>query len=322
MLNRYLDFMHCASTAACRMRLNIRPTLNHPDVLVTPQERTMTYRSLLVLLDQDPLCAARSQAAMRLAKALDCHLVGVAPTGLIDLPASAHAAASLAEYAALAWDTLRDQAERATDRFRDGCRAAGVKSCEAVIDESDQAASLVRHAHCSDLTLLTQADPTSREYRRARDLVEQVLLYSARPTLILPYAGRSDSIGTKVMVAWDDSREAARAVSDALPLLRLRLAEHVLVVNWNEAGAIENQALRPRLDALHRWLMWQGVSAEVRVETTDIGIAQAMLSRAAELRTDLIVMGAYGHARWTERVLGGATRGLLASMTVPVLMSH
>ena len=280
----------------------------------------MTYRSLLVLLDQDPLCAARSQAAMRLAKALDCHLVGVAPTGLIDLPASAHAAASLAEYAALAWDTLRDQAERATDRFRDGCRAAGVKSCEAVIDESDQAASLVRHAHCSDLTLLTQADPTSREYRRARDLVEQVLLYSARPTLILPYAGRSDSIGTKIMVAWDDSREAARAVSDALPLLRL--AEHVLVVNWNEAGAIENQTLRPRLDALHRWLMWQGVSAEVRVETTDIGIAQAMLSRAAELNTDLIVMGAYGHARWTERVLGGATRGLLASMTVPVLMSH
>ena len=280
----------------------------------------MTYRSLLVLLDQDPLCAARSQAAIRLARALDCHLVGVAPTGLIDLPASAHAAASLAEFAALAWDTLRDQAERATDRFRDECHAAGVKSCEAVIDESDRAPSLVRHAHCSDLTLLTQADPASPGYRLTRDLVEQVLLYSARPTLILPYAGRSDSIGTHVMVAWDDSREAARAVSDALPLLRL--AEHVLVVSWNEAGAIEDKTLRPRLDALHRWLMWQGVSAEVRVETTGIGIAEAMLSRAAELNTDLIVMGAYGHARWTERVLGGATSGLLRSMTVPVLMSH
>ena len=280
----------------------------------------MTYRSLLVHLDQDPLCAARSQAAMRLARALDCHLVGVAPTGLIDLPVSAHAAASLADFAALAWDTLRDQAERATDRFRDACRAAGVTSCEAVVDESAQAPSLVRHAHCSDLTLLTQANPASASYRSERDVVEQVLLYSARPTLILPYAGRFDSIGTKVMVAWDDSRESARAVSDALPLLRL--AEQVLVVSWNEAGAIDDKTLRPRLEALHRWLMWQGVSAEVRVESTGIGIAQAMLSRAADLSTDLIVMGAYGHARWTERVLGGATRGLLASMTVPVLMSH
>ena len=280
----------------------------------------MTYRSLLVLLDQEPLCATRSQAGMRLAKVLDCHLVGVAPTGLIDLPVSPQAAASLADFAALAWDTLRDQAERVTDRFRDECRAAGVKSCEAVIDESDKAPSLVRHAHCSDLTLLTQADPASPEYRLTRDLVEQVLLYSARPTLILPYAGRFDSIGTKVMVAWDDSRESTRAVSDALPLLRL--AEQVVVVSWNEAGAIEDKTLRLRLDALHRWLMWQGVSAEVRVETTGIGIAEAMLSRAAELDTDLIVMGAYGHARWTERVLGGATRGLLRSMTVPVLMSH
>ena len=280
----------------------------------------MTYRSLLVLLDQDPLCAARSQAAMRLANVLDCHLVGVAPTGLIDLPVSAPAAASLADFAALAWDTLRDQAEQVAVRFRDECRAAGVKSSEAVIDESDKAPSLVRHAHCSDLTMLTQADPAAPGHRLVQDLVEQVLLYSARPTLILPYAGRFDTIGTNVMVAWDDSREAARAVSDALPLLRL--AEHVQVVSWNEAGAIEDKTLRPRLDALHRWLMWQGVSAEVRVETTSGGIADAMLSRAADLNSDLIVMGAYGHARWTERVLGGATRGLLASMTVPVLMSH
>ncbi len=257
---------------------------------------------------------------MRLAKVLDCHLVGVAPTVLIDLPVSAQAAASLADFAALAWDTLRDQAERATNRFRDECRAAGVKSSEAVVDESDKAPSLVRHAHCSDLTVLTQADPTAPRHRWAQDLVEQVVLYSARPTLILPYAGRFDTIGTNVMVAWDDSRESARAVSDALPLLRL--AKQVQVVSWNEAGAIEDKTLRPRLEALHRWLMWQGVSADVRVETTDVGIAKAMLSRAADLKTDLIVMGAYGHARWTERVLGGATRGLLASMTVPVLMSH
>ncbi len=68
--------------------------------------------------------------------------------------------------------------------------------------------------------------------------------------------------------------------------------------------------------------MWKGVSADMRVETTDIGVAEAVLSRAADMSADLIVMGAYGHARWAERVLGGATRGLLESMTAPVLMSH
>ena len=280
----------------------------------------MTYRSLLVLLDADPLCAARTHVAMRLARDLDCHLVGVAPTGLINMPVSSDAATSLAEYAGLAWDMLRDQVDQAALRFGDECRAAGVKSFEAVVDESGKAPSLVRHAHCSDLTVLTQADPAAPGHRLAQDLVEQVVLYSARPTLILPYAGRFDTIGSNVMVAWDDSREAARALSDALPLLRI--AKRVQVVSWNKIDADDDETLRPRLDALHQWLMWQGVPADMCSETTGIDIADAMLSRASDLNADLIVMGAYGHARWTERVLGGATRGLLASMTVPVLMSH
>ena len=279
----------------------------------------MTYRSLLVFLDSDPMCAARTQVAMRLAQDLDCHLVGVAPTGIVELPMFPEAATALAEFSALAWDSLRDHAEQATQRFRDACRAAGVKSFEVVVDESDKAPSVVRHAHCSDLTVLSQADPTARGHRVAQAFVEQVVLYSARPTLILPYAGSFETVGRNAMVAWDDSREAARALSDALPLLRQ--AEHVQIVSWSESPDSENN-LRQRLDALSKWLMWQGVSASVRVETTDIDIADAMLSHAADSNTDLLVMGAYGHARWSERVLGGATRGLLAAMTVPVLMSH
>jgi nucleotide-binding universal stress UspA family protein len=279
----------------------------------------MTYRSLLVLLDHDPLCGARTQVAMRLAKELDCHLVGVAPTGLVDVPASSEMATPLAQFTVLARATLRDHAEQAAERFRAGCHEAGLASFEAVVDEADKAPSLVRHAHCSDLTVLTQANPTGSGNRWAQELVEQVVLYSARPTLILPCASRCDTLGTTAMVAWDDSREAARALSDALPLLRG--AERVQVVSWNEAGA-EDKTLRPRLDALHRWLMWQGVSADVHIETTKIDIAEAMVSRAVDLNADLIVMGAYGHARWAERVLGGATHGLLASMTVPVLMSR
>jgi nucleotide-binding universal stress UspA family protein len=280
----------------------------------------MTYRSLLVALDPDAQCDARTQVAIRLARSLDCHLVGVAPTGLLDLPAAPVADASFGELATLAWDTLREQARQSAQRFRDACRSAGLKSFEAVVDEADHAPSLVHHAHCSDLAVLSQADPGAGGHRRARALVEQVVLHSARPTLILPYAGRVGSVGTNVMVAWDDSRESARALADALPLLRR--AERVQVIRWSKVGADDTQALRQRLAALQQWLAWQGVAADVRSEVSDIGIAEAMLSRAADLGADLIVMGAYGHARWAERVLGGATRGLLASMTVPVLMSH
>jgi nucleotide-binding universal stress UspA family protein len=289
-------------------------------IATTLPERPMTYRSLLVLLDHNPLCSARTQLAIRLAADLDCHLVGLAPTGLIDVPMSTESAAALSEYAALVWNDLRDQAHLAAQRFRNDCRDAGLTSFEAVVDESDAAQSLVHHAHCSDLTLLSQSDPAAADHPSTQAVVEQVVMHSARPTLITPYAGSFERLGTTAMVAWDDSREAARAVSDALPLLRR--AQRVQLVSWNEKGAPRDPKLRPRLDALHQWLMWHGVQAEIGVETTDIGIAEAMLSRAADLNADLIVMGAYGHARWAERMLGGATRGLLTAMTVPVLMSH
>ncbi len=280
----------------------------------------MTYRSLLVFLDKDLGCAARTQVAIRLSQAHNCHLVGVAPTGLVDVSATSYAAATLVELAGIAKDALREEAEGAALRFKDACRAAGLKSVEAVVDEADKARSLVRHAHCSDLTLLTQADPTDPGHRQAQDLVEQVVLNSARPTLIIPYAGRFEPLGSSVMVAWDESREVVRALSDALPLLRR--AKRVQVVSWNETGAADDGTLLTRLEALKQWLMRQGVSADMRVETTDIDISNAMLSHAADLNVGLIVMGAYGHSRWVERILGGATRGLLASMTVPVLMAH
>jgi nucleotide-binding universal stress UspA family protein len=280
----------------------------------------MNYRSLLVLLGHDAHCAPRTEVAIRLAQMYDCHLVGLAPTDLVDLPSAPAAAASLAECAAIVWDALREQAERAADRFRDDCHAAGLKSFEAVIDECGKIDSLVRHAHCSDLTVLSQADPASKTHAADRDLLERAVLFSARPTLLVPYAGFVDNIGSRVMVSWDDSREAARAIADALPLLRL--ATHAQVVCWHEPDVGRHDTVRSRLDALKKWLMWHGVSAEVRIEPMSRGIADAMLSHAADFDADLIVMGAYGHSRLAERVLGGATRGLLASMTVPVLMSH
>lgn len=280
----------------------------------------MNYRSLLVSLDNSPACVARTQVALQLARDLGCHLVGLAPTGLIDMPSAPGAAAALIEYTALAWDTLRDQAEQATQVFRDACHAAGIKSFEVVIDEGERAASIIGHAHCSDFTVLSQANPATTDFKREQREVEEVVLYSPRPTLVVPHAGRFEHVGRNVLVAWDDSREAARAVADALPLLCR--ATNVQVVQWNEPGIAVSNMQGPRLEAFQSWLMWHGVSAEVHVETTTAPISSAILSRAADMQADLLVMGAYGHTRWTEQVMGGATRGLLKTMTVPVLMSH
>ena len=282
----------------------------------------MTYRSLLVFLDQDTRADARTGFALRMARALDCHVVGAAPTGLFALPAAValDAPASLAEFAELAWVGMRARAEESAALFGLACKKAGISSYETVSEHADRAASLVRLSHCSDIVVLSQADPKDPSHSWAQQFVEEVVLQSARPTLIVPYAGQFDTIATRVMVAWDDSREAARAIRDALPLLRL--ARRVEVVSWTESAKGEHELRSARLAALQRWLLWQGVGAEVKIEKREMGVAESMLSHAADLDADLIVMGAYGHSRWTERVLGGVTRGLLEAMTVPVLMSH
>jgi len=280
----------------------------------------MSFRSLLLFLDQDPRCQERTLVAIELARALDCHLVGLAPTGRIEFPLAVETTATASDFVARAWGLLHEQAQAAATRLRTACAASGLRSVETVVVEGDKAPALIGHAHCSDLTILGQPDPGSANHLLDRDTVERVVLQSARPTLVVPFAGRFASLGRQVLVAWDDSREATRAIADAMPLLQR--ADKVQVVAWRERESEDAATVTARLQSLERWLLWHGVSAQVIVERTRIPLAEAILSRAADLQADLLVMGAYGHARLAERVLGGATRGVLDSMTLPVLMSH
>jgi nucleotide-binding universal stress UspA family protein len=137
---------------------------------------------------------------------------------------------------------------------------------------------------------------------------------------VVPYIGGSDIIGRRALVAWNASREAARALNDAIPLLED--AENVTVLSVNPKRGIRGEGDLPAADiALH--LARHGMKAEASyVVAEDIGVGDALLSRAADLGSDLIVMGGYGHSRLREIVLGGATRTVLRHMTVPVLLSH
>ena len=143
---------------------------------------------------------------------------------------------------------------------------------------------------------------------------------AGRPVLIVPHFGEFASIGATVLIAWKETRESARAVADALPFLKQ--ARKVVVMS---ISAPHDQSVRETLaDAgIAAFLARHGIGADVRHEVAeDIDAGNLLLSRAADLAADLIVMGAYSRPRLSEFVLGGVTRVMLQAMTVPVLMSH
>ena len=279
----------------------------------------MSLRSILLLLDDTPSCAGRTRFAIQLAKAHGSRLVGLATTGFADFPVSVEGAASLFEYADIAWRAVRERAERTAHAFDQACEGTALE-VETIVEQGAEAMSIMMHAQYNDLVLVGQADPTASNSFFASRIVQNVVMEGPRPTLLIPYAGRFETPARTAMVAWDGSREAGRALCDSLPFLRR--CEVVWLEAWPEAGA-EASSLRPRLQAVCEWLARHDVRARPSCEGAPVAaIADAIRLRAADRGADLIVMGAYGHSRWSEAMLGGATRGLLEAMTVPVLMSH
>ncbi len=277
----------------------------------------MTYRSILVSLDATPANGARSAIAIALARQFEAHLIGLAPTAALDAQVM-QTAAAMADAAAAASQRLLDEAMAIAQAFRKRCTSEALLSFEALADPSPASTSLVLHAQCADLLILSQADPSLPGHRQKAAEVEQVLLSCARPVLLIPYTHREPVRPQRVLVAWDGSPESVRAMTDALPLLRR--AAQVSLVHWRREA--QGTAPLARLAGIRQWLAFQGVDAEVRDEVTTLGIGDALLNAASDTGADLIVMGAYGHARWTERLFGGVSRTLLATMTAPVLMSH
>ena len=189
-------------------------------------------------------------------------------------------------------------------------------NCDWRCEEGDVHDVVTRLSRYADVVVLGQTAPGDTGDHLFIELPEQVVLAAGRPVLVVPYVGSYFTVGERVLIAWDGSREAARAVHDALPLLtRARMAA-VLSVDPAGAGAESGAAMAAHL-AQH------GVPAEASTTVDDnIGTGTVLLSRAGGLGADLIVMGAYGHSRAREWVVGGVTRHILGHMTTPVFMSH
>lgn len=269
----------------------------------------MTYKTLLVHVDHRPRRRQTLDLAVRLAERFDAHLVGLFALDAATVPSYA-LAESVALTQELAAKERAEIARAAQAEFRDAERMV---RADWRLSTDDAAAAVTERARYADLVVLGQAEPGDTPARR---VAETVLLAAGRPVLVVPYAGRFADTGKRVLVAWNASREAARAVADAMPLLAA--AEAVEVAAFTESGVNEI----PAADIAH-YLARHGVKVTAaRHGAAGQEIGAQLLSRAADRDADLIVMGGYGHTRLRELTLGGATRSILGAMTVPVLMSH
>jgi len=194
-----------------------------------------------------------------------------------------------------------------------------VLSWEKRLVDDEPAGGITLEARYTDLVVLGQTDSSEVLPAMLSEFPEYVVMYSGRPVLIVPYAGNFTQVGRKVLVAWDGSQEASRALDGALPFLRQ--AAEVKVVVFNADQQVNMHGEQPGAD-IALYLARHGVKVDVMQEVTEQDSGNALLSLAADTFADLLVMGCYAHSRFRELLLGGASRTVLESMTLPVLMAH
>ncbi|MGI9303587.1 MAG: universal stress protein, partial [Gammaproteobacteria bacterium] len=209
----------------------------------------------------------------------------------------------------------RENADKAAALFQEKTTAADV-GVEWRCEEGRLIPTLGLHARHADLTIVGQDNADDPDVTTMR--ANEVVLECGRPVLLTPYIGTSKPIGKRILVAWNGSREATRALNDAIPIMKRAQLVKVLAVNpdKNTEGPIPSGDI-----CLH--LARHDIAAEAeQVTAKDMNVGDILLSRASDWDVDLIVMGAYGHSRFREIILGGATRHLLQHMTVPTFVSH
>jgi nucleotide-binding universal stress UspA family protein len=209
-------------------------------------------------------------------------------------------------------------AREATNRFEAAAKQAGLSAEVRILDASVAGAADLfgRIARRFDLAVVGQARP--REGVSEELLIEGALFESGRPVVVVPYVQTKAVTLERVLVCWDGSRPATRAIADALPFLRRAKAIDVLAVSVERGKGSELVGTN-----MARHLARHGLTVELkRLAPGNVDVPSAIRAHAAEIGADFMVMGGYGHSRLREFILGGVTRTILTSSTIPVLMSH
>lgn len=275
----------------------------------------MPFKTILVQMDAEKRGERALSVALQLAQSHDAHLIGVGVKVPVFIPAYA-----AAQVPPEAFETFAKEQETAIAdakaKFDKTVNAADWSDRSAWrLAEGDIIDAMASAARLADLAVISQFQP-GVDVAINEPLADSLVIEAGRPILIVPYIGARETVGERILVAWNNSRESARAVADAMPLLKA--AKKVTVLS----AADEDLEDVPGADVA-RYLAEHGVNAETtRAKSSDSEVGSLLLNVAADDGHDLLVMGAYGHSRLREMILGGASRYIIQHMTIPVLMSH
>jgi nucleotide-binding universal stress UspA family protein len=277
------------------------------------------YKTIVIHVDGSPQQENRLRVAALLASEFDAHLVGSAATGISWLDYGILTGSAGAPTVRVDFDGLRQVCAEHLQRFSERARELGVLSLETrVVDDATDYALLLESRY-ADLIVLSQDAETPDLSPGARGLPEQVALRGPRPVLVIPETYREQPIPGTVVVGWDGSMPAIRAITAALPLLARADSVKLALINPDELTDLHGE--QPGAD-MALYLARHGAKVDVVLERTRSTAADAMITLAQTSGAGLMVAGAYGHSRFREWVLGGTTRELLKRASVPLLIAH
>jgi nucleotide-binding universal stress UspA family protein len=279
------------------------------------------YRNLLVHVPTERLARAAIDASVSLALSCDAHVEAVA-AGYEETysvcPVGIDAGMAAPTICEADHELAMERANAALSAFAVEAKAAGISfHCRAVAGTFVEIASLLGPmARMHGLTIVSQPEPKQGSFDNR--IPQELLLQSGGPVLFIPYTFHGAFGAARIGICWDGSRAAARALRDAMPFLYQ--ADALTTISMNENGTVPVEASQQRLgESLARLGL---PSKAISLDVERANIQSAILSIAADEGLDLLVMGGYGHSRLQETILGGVTREMLRSMTVPTLMSH
>lgn len=273
------------------------------------------YKTIVVHVDDSPSMDTRLQAAAWLANAHEAHLVGSAATGL-SWPAFVLLAGSMRLAPREDFDAMRKAAHTSLQGFATQARRLGVQSHEERMVEDEQRLALLLQSRYADLVVLSQ---DAGESATPRGLPQYLVLHGPRPVLVVPPAYDGATIADSVVVGWDGSVPAIRAIQAALPILVRASTVILALVNSDRESGLHGD--EPGAD-MALFLARHGVRVDVVNERTQAAAGDALLDIARAGGAGLLVAGAFGHSRYREILLGGVTRVLLERAPMPVLLAH
>ena len=277
------------------------------------------YKTILVHVDETARSARRIDVAARLANSYDAHLVGAAVTGLASYLLPEAGLDPGASAIAFPIEELHAEADRVLDLFDRRAAEQGVRSFERRRIDDEAGTGISLHARYCDLVVISQCALDEFTPRLRTDFPEYVILNCVRPVLVLPSKGVTGEIGQRITVAWNGSSNALHAVTSAIPMLQR--AQLVNLVVFDPVIDIDQHGDVPGAD-IGLYLARHGIRLDVTTAHAGGDAGEALLSFAADHGTDMIVMGAYGHSRFSEILLGGASRTALLSSPIPLWMAH